>query len=322
MTADPCRDDDRAVDRYLEVLFGRARSSTLIDVRWRVPDGMGQRFLPASDRAALPRLVARVAPRTDVYLGVLPHWRRAGDRGAVVGDCRTVWVDLDTDVAARALEPVDPGPALVIASGGPGHLHAYWQLRTAVPPGMIERANRRLAWAIGADLSSVDAARILRPPSTINHLRDGTPVQLIAAGSQEPCRLSDLVGGLPDPPPTRCGHEARREDRRAAGDRLLALEPERYVLALTGRRVGRSRKIHCPLHEDWIPSFHVYEDPARGWYCFGCRRGGTVYDLAGALWHRPTKGAGFTGLRAELERLLLTDHSSSHEPDGAASAPC
>jgi hypothetical protein len=29
------------------------------------------------------------------------------------------------------------------------------------------------------------------------------------------------------------------------------------------------------------PSLHVYDTPARGWYCFGrCRRGGTIYDLA------------------------------------------
>ena len=49
---------------------------------------------------------------------------------------------------------------------------------------------------------------------------------------------------------------------------------------------------------------HVYEDPARGWYCFGCRRGGSVYDLAGALWNVEPRGRGMAVLRDALGRLL------------------
>ena len=82
----------------------------------------------------------------------------------------------------------------------------------------------------------------------------------------------------------------------------MALLPARYVLALTGQRVGRDRKVRCPLHPDRRPSLHVYEDPARGWYCFGCRRGGSVYDLAGALWLTgQSRGAGQLRGRAFLE---------------------
>ena len=29
-----------------------------------------------------------------------------------------------------------------------------------------------------------------------------------------------------------------------------------------------------------MPSFHMYETAAEGWYCFGCRRGGGIYQLA------------------------------------------
>jgi DNA primase len=75
------------------------------------------------------------------------------------------------------------------------------------------------------------------------------------------------------------------------------------VLALTGERVGRARKVHCPLHPDRTPSLHVYEDPARGWFCFGCRRGGSVYDLAGALWGIEPRGAGMRALRTGLQAL-------------------
>jgi len=81
--------------------------------------------------------------------------------------------------------------------------------------------------------------------------------------------------------------------------------PELYVQRLTGQPVGRSQKVHCPLHEDATPSLHVYLDARRGWFCFGYGRGGTVYDLAAALWGRELRGRGFAGLRADLHALLI-----------------
>lgn len=292
---------DDSVERYLTVLFARARASALVEVRWRTPSGMARRFVPVPDRAGVVRLVEKVASATDVYVGVLPRWRQAGGRSAIVGDARTVWVDLDSDVAARALESVDPSPTLVVASGGVGHLHAYWSLTAGVPPGVIERANRRLAWALGGDLASTDAARILRPPDTVNHGRDGAPVRLVRAEAGEPVRLGDLIGGLLDPP---APPPVPAPVRRTTGDQLLQVEPERYVALLTGRRVGRSRKVRCPLHDDRTASLHVYREPGRGWFCFGCRRGGTAYDLAGAMWKVETRGAGFVAIRERLLTML------------------
>jgi len=49
---------------------------------------------------------------------------------------------------------------------------------------------------------------------------------------------------------------------------------------------------------------HVYADPGQGWYCFGCGRGGTIYDLAAMLWGRDTHGREFIQLRRELEALV------------------
>jgi hypothetical protein len=49
---------------------------------------------------------------------------------------------------------------------------------------------------------------------------------------------------------------------------------------------------------------HVYGDPERGWYCFGCGRGGSIYDLASLLWQRETHGRDFIELRRELEALV------------------
>ena len=166
-------------------------------------------------------------------------------------------------------------------------------------PGQVERANRRLTWALGADLSSTDAARILRPPQTINHGRDRAPVDLLSIRDESPVGLRQLVGGLPDPP---IEHVTDRPPgpHRKSRDALLNVEPKRYVSVLTGQQVGRNRKVSCPLHEDSTPSLHVYDDPGRGWFCFGCRRGGSIYDLAGALWDIEPRGAGFAALREGL----------------------
>ena len=94
--------------------------------------------------------------------------------------------------------------------------------------------------------------------------------------------------------------------RALSSDPLLALAPRLYVERLLSEPVGRSGKVHCPFHADDTPSLHVYQEPGRGWYCFGCGRGGSVYDLAALLWGRTdTRGSAFVALRDELRELLL-----------------
>jgi hypothetical protein len=51
------------------------------------------------------------------------------------------------------------------------------------------------------------------------------------------------------------------------------------------RRVCDKWEARCPLpdHEDLTPSFTVYPGE-RGWFCFGCLRGGDVIELARFAW--------------------------------------
>lgn len=298
------QDADGDLHRYLSVLFHRARASTLIEMRWRAGTGMHHRFITVRDVEVAAREARRRAESTDVFAGVLPRWRPRGDRRSVAGGARRVWVDLDFPGAARALEAVDPRPHLVVASGGPGHVHAYWSLAGPVAPAEVERANRRLAWALGGDLQCTDAPRILRPPGTIHHARGGVPVRLIDVPGGPPTTLAALVGGLPDPPVARPRATRKPAHGLAARDRVLAVAPERYVQVLTAQSVGRSRKVRCPLHADRTPSMHVYEDPADGWYCFGCGRGGNIYDLAAGVWGITPRGDDFAALRAGLQHKL------------------
>ncbi len=51
------------------------------------------------------------------------------------------------------------------------------------------------------------------------------------------------------------------------------------------RRIGEKWTARCPLpgHDERTASFTVYPGD-RGWWCYGCQRGGDVVDLAQAAW--------------------------------------
>jgi hypothetical protein len=205
-----------------------------------------------------------------------------------------------------ALGDFEPAPAIVIGSGTASNCHAYWLPTEPLERGELERANRSLAYVLGADPASADAARILRVPGTLSHKHQPpTPVDAIRLEFGQRVKAADVVGALPDPPAparstfTPAPAPARRDDP------LLAIAPEVYVRRLLGVEVPRHRKVPCPFHDDRHASLHVYETAERGWYCFGaCRRGGTIYDLAAPLYGYTARGEDFVRLRAELRRLF------------------
>jgi DNA primase len=79
--------------------------------------------------------------------------------------------------------------------------------------------------------------------------------------------------------------------------------------------LARARwKVHCPFHDEQHPSLHVYPTAERGWTCFSCGRGGTIYDFAAGVWRLHTRGGEFIELRQ-----LLTERFA-HELTRAARA--
>jgi hypothetical protein len=300
--------ETRDVQRYLHALFGRETTGALIDVRWRTPRGMSQRFLPHHDTYAAARAILRRGLRSDVYIGVAPRRARAGGKDAI-DRVWALWADLDQPDAAARLEQLPVAPAIVIASGTHGHLHAYWPLRRPIGVDAAETANRRLAAELGADPGAVtNAATILRPPGTHSFkTKPPTPVALERLDGTLTTIEAVTAGIAADPAqPTPTPPRRTTSRGRAGSDPLRALDPGHYVAVLTGETVGRSRKVSCPWHEDRTPSLHVYENPQDGWFCFGCKRHGhSVYDLAAAIWGLDTRGPDFLELRARLYDLFL-----------------
>lgn len=288
------------LERYLRVLAGRVPGSALLELRFRRPGGwaMRQRFYPAPRSRHAAETALWLAERNDVYVGVVPRTRRAGGRTALER-AWSLWADCDDPEAILALERFAPAPAIVVDSGR--GRHAYWPLAEPVAPEEAEERNRRLATALGADPASCDAARILRPPGTSNHkYRPPAAVELVRFSGRA-FAAAEVTAGLPPAPRRR---RAGGTARASSADRLLEVAPAAYVKALTGLTAGRDRKVACPFHEDSTPSLHVYEKPAEGWFCFGCRRGGSVYDLAAELWGVDPRGRGFIRLRQRLEAEL------------------
>jgi hypothetical protein len=298
--------------RFLAALAGDAHGGELLELRYRLDDEhrMGQAFAPARRLHGLARRALLLGRRTDVYVGCAPRIRRHGGRDAVRRGF-VLWADCDGEHAVRALRAFDPAPAIVVASGTGSNCHAYWPLTAPLARDELERANRRLAHALGADPVSADAARILRVPGTYSHKhRPATPVHALRLEIGRRLTAGEIVGGLPDPPTPRAAAPSRVDVARG-DDPLLAIEPEVYVRRLLGVEVPRHRKVPCPFHRDRHASLHVYETAGRGWYCFGrCRRGGTIYDLAAPLYGYEPRGEDFLRLRAELRRLFGLDGPS------------
>lgn len=297
--------DTQALEHYLQVLSGPAPRGRLLEIRFALHDrGMGRLFIAAHRRPGAARLLRRLGARTDVYVGVCLRNRRSGGRDAI-DHCHLAFVEIDTPDAIDRLTAFPHPPTIIVSSGTPGHAHAYYALSTPVTVTELETANRRLAHALGGDPASIDAARILRPPSTHNHKHTPpTPVELIDLNPYHSYKLPQLMDRLTDPPDRPPAEErTRRSKGRTELDRLLlAIPAADYTNVLTGATPNRSGKIHCPFHDDHTPSLQLYPDGT--FYCYGCRAGGSIYDFAARLWRTDTKGHQFLALRVRLANTL------------------
>jgi hypothetical protein len=174
---------------------------------------------------------------------------------------------------------------------------------------LIERGNKRLAWALGADPRATDAARILRVAGTRNWKR-GEPerVSITSLNIHPNVTSRALVAELPDPAPKEI--PAPRSRRPNLGpdpdkDAILAVPARAYVEALCGREVLRNM-VQCPFHgsgQERTPSLHVAGPQDTLWHCFGCDEGGDVFTFTAKLWGLD-EVRDFPALKARLKEAL------------------
>lgn len=276
---------------YLSAIRGRFVDGELIEVRAKRPGGrMDQRFFPASDLPTVADYIHATGKQADVYVGTAPRVREHGGRDAIER-VHVLRVDIDTLEARAKLDAFTCPPHFKISSGTGTNCHAYWCLSEPLTAFQSEVANKRLAFALDADMKSTDAPRILRPPCTYNFKHD-PPVRTDFIGTPDmrgDLTARDVVGGLPDPEPTKAKGETVAKVRPLdMSDPLRSIPASEFVPVLTGRPIDRDGKVQCPFHKggnERTPSLHAYDDPAKGWYCHGaCNTGGDVYTLGAMLY--------------------------------------
>ena len=261
----------------------------LFDVRHRVRGGgLAQSFLKVHEPHAASAIVG-LGQMVDVYVGAAVRVRRRGRREDIAPTA-LLWADCDGPEAFAALLAFTPAASAIVTSGSANCAHAYWTLTRPLGVEELERCNRRLAAALGADARCADAARVLRIPGTHNFKALPPRAVELLRWTNARHRPEEILSALPVVPEAPGRSTSRRPGRGRQPDPLLTIRPAHYVRALTGRQPTRQGKIHCPFHPDNTPSLHVYRSPERGWTCFGCTTsdgrplGGDIYTLASLLW--------------------------------------
>lgn len=295
----------------LDALAGRQEGG-FIELRW-FPNGNARReFYACTDHGRERALedALRFGNMADVFVGCAPRREQGFGGKTNIDQAWALWVDCDTPESVVKLAEFRPFPSLVVKSGTGNHMHAYWVLEHAAPARYVERCNRRLAHALGADPRCAEVARILRIPGTFNYKHEPRAEVKLIAPHPDHWSVADttryplsFVADMDDPPNVR--PEGPTAPRVASDDALLGISAQEYITRLTGRPIDSKGYVQCPFHEDWNPSLMAYADPKRGWHCFQCGEGGSIYDFAALLWGLGTRGADFMRVRERLTGELL-----------------
>jgi hypothetical protein len=170
------------------------------------------------------------------------------------------------------------------------HVTSAWELSEGEE---IEALNRRLSHLIGGDPSCTDRGRIMRLPGSFNGRRGRWCRVLRADRSRALVDPDQVRRAVPDPEPPQPDPATSNGYQGLGQDELALTDPPTYFRALAGIEVPATGMTRCPLpdHEDTHSSCRVWAEPERGWWCYGCARGGRIFDLASLMAGGPWGGA-------------------------------
>lgn len=170
--------DDRigTAPAWLLALVARGGGG-FVEIRYGRNGFPKQHFMGAEEVASHPESVVawtlELTGRYDVAIGMTVRRTKRGH----ADDCiraNILWADIDGD--RRKLDAFPMRPNLVVESGTPGHLHAYWA--TPEPVDLTDAKERaEFVTALSGAQAGVgsdnvrDLARIMRMPGTLNWKR-------------------------------------------------------------------------------------------------------------------------------------------------------
>lgn len=214
-----------------------------------------QRFYQWPEHAQKIGADLNAAADADIYYAPMLRSSAARKKGnALPGHC--LWADLDRPPLRPDL--LDQLCAAIVQSGSDGHLHVYVPVAGDLDPAEIERLNRLLVTALGADAKWSDES-LLRPPGTSNRKPGGGPVwvrrRLARAKVWNPADLGALLAGATDSPShTAAAPDVPVGDLATAAGALPADLPVHITRAMRetsgGDRSGQTRRL-AGLAVEW-----------------------------------------------------------------------
>jgi len=261
-----------------------APAISLIELRIiRRGGGALQEFIPQVDLTRAVRRAVELRNAGDVYYGVGLRAREAGGKDAVA-TLPAVWADIDSPEAIVELMMFPLPPTLVINTGTPGHVHAYWFTKAPLRPADAEKLNRRIARALGSDPQAVDAARVLRLPGTLNHKHDPPAEVTMADFTAKYYAVDEISAVLPQiEPPSRQAFSGRVAVDSGGELEAVGTPTEKILDLLQGvAPTGNGWTALCPAHDDQRPSLSI-TDGDDGRCLLKCFRGCSAAAIVAAL---------------------------------------
>lgn len=216
------------------------------------------------------RVASALADDEDIYFSPALY-RNKGRRYEDVLPTYWLWADLDKVEPAFASE-CGLTPTIAWASS-PGRYQALWELDHPCSPEGIEKLNRAITYALGADKSGWDLTQVLRLPGTRNFKYKGGPTVEVCLVTDEIYNPKKLARRLRKTRPVARAVKKRwdRIDSRPTADgtplagppeippqakRLLMVSEDQVVV---GERSAQLWKLECLLLEAGFTESQVYD---------------------------------------------------------------
>lgn len=138
-------------------------------------------------------------------------------RPSAVETSNCLWVAGEGGRFSGLLRAFKPRPTLVVREGATTRYAALWALQEPLGATWVERANRRLAAALGGRPASARLDFTMRIPGSLIKYGRRSPVRVGATVFPELYAPKDVVGHLPEGPDPEAWQKRQRE-RRLRGE--------------------------------------------------------------------------------------------------------
>jgi len=240
------------MSEFFDKLFGDSQGYVCVELfRNSQPVQGGRKWVQWPNQKSKLDSLSKSADRGDLYFRPVLFDKRSVDRAAVVGS-HVAWADVDS-AGSHGL-----GASLVVASGTPGHCHAYWLSDRLLGASETESWNYLNCLLHGADKGGWDITQLLRVPNTLNHKTDPpTNVSLVECNDNR-FPLPDEAVGIRVPhynkpdilPNANTVLESNALSERTTA--LLSNTPEQ------GHRSSALFELACLLSEDGLSANDAY----------------------------------------------------------------